>query len=136
MMATGALMRTTDPDLVPRKAVEYRRRRPAYNLALRMLGERAAAEDVVQDVFVRLFDSIRGFRGEAPFGAWLRRLVANATYWVVLKATVGEIDWAFTNTDNGTGVGFQHSFGETENAGTSWTPTQDGFTVPDANKTS
>lgn len=51
---------------------------PAFNLALRMLGERAAAEDVVQDVFVRLFTRLRGYRGDAPFGAWLRRLVANA----------------------------------------------------------
>jgi len=54
-------------------------RRVAFNLALRMLGDAAAAEDVVQDVFVRLFDAIRGFRGDAPFGAWLRRLVANST---------------------------------------------------------
>lgn len=53
--------------------------RGAYNLALRILGDAAGAEDVVQDVFVRLFDSIRQFRGDAPFGAWLRRMIANAT---------------------------------------------------------
>ncbi len=52
--------------------------KPAYNLALRMLGDSAAAEDVVQEVFLRLIDRLRGFRGDAPFGAWLRRLVANA----------------------------------------------------------
>ncbi len=58
----------------------YRRYRGAcFNLALRVLGEVAGAEDVVQEVFVRLFDSIKRFRGEAPFGAWLRRSVANAT---------------------------------------------------------
>jgi RNA polymerase sigma factor (sigma-70 family) len=58
----------------------YRRYRSAcFNLALRVLGEVAAAEDVVQEVFVRLFDSIRRYRGDAPFGAWLRRSVANAT---------------------------------------------------------
>ena len=58
----------------------YRRyRRASYTLALRVLGEAAAAEDVVQDVFVRLFDAIKRFRGDAPFGAWLRRMVANAT---------------------------------------------------------
>lgn len=58
----------------------YRRYRGAcFNLALRVLGDVAGAEDVVQEVFVRLFDSIRRYRGEAPFGAWLRRSVANAT---------------------------------------------------------
>lgn len=53
--------------------------RAGFNLALRVLGDAAAAEDVVQDVFVRLFDTIRQYRGDAPFGAWLRRLFANAT---------------------------------------------------------
>jgi RNA polymerase sigma-70 factor (ECF subfamily) len=61
-------------------AMLYERyKRACFNLALRVLGERGAAEDVVQDVFVRLFDAIRSFRGDAPFGAWLRRMVANAT---------------------------------------------------------
>lgn len=54
-------------------------KRPCFTLALRVLGEAAASEDVVQEVFVRLFDAIRRFRGDAPFGAWLRRMVANAT---------------------------------------------------------
>ena len=53
-------------------------RRASYTLALRMLGDPAAAEDVVHDVFARLIVAIRRFRGEAPFGAWLRRMVANA----------------------------------------------------------
>ena len=52
--------------------------KPAYNLSLRMLGDSAAAEDVVQEVFLRLLERLRGYRGDAPFGAWLRRLVANA----------------------------------------------------------
>jgi RNA polymerase sigma factor (sigma-70 family) len=50
-----------------------------YNLALRVLGERAAAEDIVQEVFLKMFGSVRGFRGDAPFGAWLKRMTANAT---------------------------------------------------------
>lgn len=50
-----------------------------YNLALRVLGEPAAAEDVVQDVFLKMFATLRGFRGDAPFGAWLKRMTANAT---------------------------------------------------------
>lgn len=52
--------------------------RPAFNLAIRMLGDAMAAEDVVQEVFLRLASQLGGYRGEAPFGAWLRRAVANA----------------------------------------------------------
>jgi len=52
--------------------------RACYTLALRLLGNTAAAEDVVQDVFLKLFDAIGGYRGQAPFGAWLKRLTANA----------------------------------------------------------
>ncbi|MEP7044479.1 MAG: RNA polymerase sigma factor [Dokdonella sp.] len=50
-----------------------------YNLALRVLGEPAAAEDIVQEVFLKLIGTLRGFRGDAPFGAWLKRMTANAT---------------------------------------------------------
>lgn len=50
-----------------------------YNLALRVLGEPAAAEDIVQEIFLKLMGSLRGFRGDAPFGAWLKRMTANAT---------------------------------------------------------
>ena len=59
--------------------------RACYNLALRILGEPAAAEDVVQDVFLRMMDTIRGFRGDAPFGAWLKRMTANATIDVIRR---------------------------------------------------
>jgi RNA polymerase sigma-70 factor (ECF subfamily) len=60
--------------------------RPCYNLALRILGQTAAAEDVVQDVFLRMMDTIKGFRGDAPFGAWLKRMTANATIDVVRRS--------------------------------------------------
>jgi RNA polymerase sigma-70 factor (ECF subfamily) len=59
--------------------------RPCYNLALRILGEPAAAEDVVQEVFLRMMDTIKGFRGDAPFGAWLKRMTANATIDVIRR---------------------------------------------------
>lgn len=50
-----------------------------YTLALRVLGEPSGAEDIVQEVFLKMFATLRGFRGDAPFGAWLKRLTANAT---------------------------------------------------------
>lgn len=54
-----------------------------YNLALRVLGEPAAAEEVVQEVFLKMFTTLHSFRGDAPFGAWLKRMTANATIDVV-----------------------------------------------------
>jgi RNA polymerase sigma-70 factor, ECF subfamily len=49
----------------------------AYTLALRITGRTDRAEDVVQDAFLRAFERLADFRGEAPFGAWLRRVVVN-----------------------------------------------------------
>lgn len=52
--------------------------RPAFGLALRILGRAAEAEDAVHDAFLRVFEKLGSFRGEAPFGAWVKRLVLNA----------------------------------------------------------
>ena len=59
--------------------------RACYNLALRILGEPAAAEDLVQDVFLRMMATISKFRGDAPFGAWLKRMTINATIDVIRR---------------------------------------------------
>ena len=77
------LARARRGDMDAFAAIYARFAAPCCTLAMRVLGERAAAEDVVQDVFVKLFATIRGFRGDAPFGAWLKRLTANATIDVV-----------------------------------------------------
>jgi RNA polymerase sigma-70 factor (ECF subfamily) len=52
---------------------------PVYGLALRVLGHPQDAADVVQEVFLKLPRASRRFRGDAPFGLWLRRLATNAT---------------------------------------------------------
>ena len=51
---------------------------PCYALALRLTGNVAQAEDLVQEVFLKLIETIRSYRGDAPFGAWLKRMTANA----------------------------------------------------------
>jgi RNA polymerase sigma-70 factor (ECF subfamily) len=52
---------------------------PVHGLALRVLGQPQDAADVVQEVFLKLPRAVRHYRGEAPFGLWLRRLAATAT---------------------------------------------------------
>ena len=53
-----------------------------FSLCLRMTGDRAAAEELTQDVFVRAWEKLALFRGESAFSTWLHRLAVN----VVLTA--------------------------------------------------
>ncbi|MEV7415644.1 RNA polymerase sigma factor [Streptomyces sp. NPDC089919] len=46
-------------------------------LAERLMGTRAEAEDAVQDAFVSAWRSLPEYRGEAGFGTWLYRIVSN-----------------------------------------------------------
>lgn len=45
-----------------------------YRLAWRFCGARDMAEDIAQDVCVKLATAIRGFRGEAAFSTWIWRI--------------------------------------------------------------
>jgi RNA polymerase sigma-70 factor (ECF subfamily) len=49
-----------------------------YNVAQRILGEVADAEEVIQDVFWTAFRKANSFRGSAQFSTWLYRLTINA----------------------------------------------------------
>ncbi len=48
-----------------------------HSLCIRMLGDRAEAEEATQDVFVRLWDKMQLYRGESAFSTWLHRLAVN-----------------------------------------------------------
>ena len=53
-----------------------------FSLCARMVSDRASAEELTQDVFVRAWEKLHLFRGESSFGTWLHRLTVN----VVLNA--------------------------------------------------
>src|SRR5579862_901270 len=49
-----------------------------YSLCLRMMkGNTSEAEDLTQEVFLRLFHKISTFRAESAFSTWLHRLTFN-----------------------------------------------------------
>lgn len=48
-----------------------------YALCLRMSGDAQRAEELVQDVFVRAWEKLGTFRGDARFTTWLHRLTVN-----------------------------------------------------------
>src|SRR5678816_3719703 len=59
-----------------RELIEAHRDR-VYNLTFRMLGNRAEAEDVAQEVFITVFKQIDTFREESKFSTWLYRVAVN-----------------------------------------------------------
>ena len=48
-----------------------------FNLCIRFLGDYQEANDSAQEVFVKAYRSLKGFRFESAFGTWLYRIAVN-----------------------------------------------------------
>ena len=48
-----------------------------YGLCLRYVGNADIAKDVLHDGFVKVFSSIKSYRGEGSFEGWVRRIIVN-----------------------------------------------------------
>lgn len=59
------------------KELYTRHKRDAARLCHRMVGPRADLEDVIQEVFIQVFRSLGGFRGDSRFTTWLHRVTVN-----------------------------------------------------------
>jgi len=72
--------RARQGDAAAAEALLRRHFRAAYLVALGRLGNRADAEDVCQDAFMRCLDRLHECREPARFGAWLLSIVRNAAH--------------------------------------------------------
>lgn len=58
--------------------IVYRTHAPAIHaLCRRMCGDDAEARELVQDVFVRAWERLQGFRGQSSLATWMHRLAVN-----------------------------------------------------------
>jgi RNA polymerase sigma-70 factor (ECF subfamily) len=48
-----------------------------YNLAYRMMGSAAGAEDLLQEIFLQAFRKLSSYKGDSALGTWLYRLAMN-----------------------------------------------------------
>lgn len=83
-------MRRDDPDLSLAERIQGgdeaalteligRYKKPILNFVYRLIGNASEADDVAQDVFVRVFQNIRAFRpNKALFSSWLFQIARNA----------------------------------------------------------
>jgi RNA polymerase sigma-70 factor (ECF subfamily) len=62
----------------------------ALTLAVRIVGNREEAEEVVQDSFIRAFRSLDTFRGDSRFGTWFHRIVYNVCMTRVIRRREGD----------------------------------------------
>ena len=67
-------------DLAEFEALMRQHERLVLGTALRLLGNLADAQDVSQEVFLKLYRNRGKISGEAPLSAWLYRVTVNACY--------------------------------------------------------
>jgi len=63
--------------------VQYQAR--VFGLALRLTGNRQDAEEVLQDVFLAVFQKVDGFRRESKLSSWIYRIATNAALMKLRK---------------------------------------------------
>jgi RNA polymerase sigma-70 factor (ECF subfamily) len=82
----GAWAAATDPALVEATlagdceafdAIVRRHQRQVYQVCFRFLGNHEDASDLAQDVFVRAYRGLRGFKGQSALSTWLYRIAVN-----------------------------------------------------------
>jgi len=72
-----AVERTLAGDREAYRVLVERHSRNVYRLAYRMTGNGHDAEEVVQEAFLRAYQKLRQFAGQANFGTWVYRIAAN-----------------------------------------------------------
>lgn len=96
-------MSDTDQDLIeairagnPRRfsVLVDRHKDRAMTLALRIVGERGAAEELVQDAFLRAYRGLEKFRGDAKFSTWFYRILYNVCMTRVLRRPKEKVEWS------------------------------------------
>ncbi len=86
-------------------------RKPLFGYIYRMVTLRQDAEDLLQDVLVRVLENLREYRGEAPFKSWLFGIATHACLdhlrhkkrWRVEAQLIGERE-ATENPENIVGL--------------------------------
>ncbi len=63
-----------------------------FGLAVGMLRNRDAAEDVVQETFIKAYRNLKGFRGDAQIYTWLYRIAVNTAHNYLRARRVNQVD--------------------------------------------
>jgi RNA polymerase sigma factor (sigma-70 family) len=59
--------------------------RAMFSVSYRITGREEDAEDALQEAFISAFRNLDNYRGDAAFGAWLKRIVVNKAINILKK---------------------------------------------------
>ncbi len=65
-------------------------KRPLFNLAYRYTSDRPAAEDLLQDIFIKVFSHLGEVNRDETFVAWMYRIAVNTCYSYLRRRRSGE----------------------------------------------
>ena len=77
MTELEAINRCQNGDITGLNVLYDLHRTKVFNLSWRMLGSPHDAEDALQEVFLKVFDRIKNYRGDSAFSTWLYRMTTN-----------------------------------------------------------
>jgi RNA polymerase sigma-70 factor (ECF subfamily) len=102
-VSEDCLRRAAGGDRVAQKLLYEQLAGPMFALAQRMLCDRTLAEDAFQDSMIAVLRHLPTWRGEAPFGAWVRQITLNQCLTQLRspwhKARRALRDWAGRDTE-------------------------------------
>ncbi len=79
-----------------------------FHVAYRMLGDSAEASDVVQEIFLKVFRNIGGFKGEAALKTWVFKIafseILNRLRWWKRRHRFATVSLDDETNGNGTGA--------------------------------
>ncbi len=77
MTETEAIQHCRRGDVSGLRVLFELHRSRVLNLSWRMLGTQQDAEDALQEIFLKVFDRIKNYRGDSAFSTWLYRMTTN-----------------------------------------------------------
>lgn len=97
-------------DRIAQRELYDRYKKAMYTLAYRTTGDFAVAEDVLQEAFIKIFRSLKTFRGESTVGAWIKTIVVRTAYSKLRKKRIfteslenqhleQQVDWGHNRLD-------------------------------------
>ena len=79
-------------DAHAQKALYLAYKKAMFNTCYRLVGDYNDAEDVLQDAFISAFKNLRSYKGDATFGAWLKRIVINKSINFLNKSRIRTVE--------------------------------------------